>query len=101
MYSNSLMQIEEEVRIHALITQLSRRALRRKSEDEFKDFAYWVRRDPGDISGERYGPIGQGFWPDAEEYDDYDDEDDEDEDEDGVMDFDPAAQLAAIFRRYM
>jgi len=53
--------------------QLSRRALRHKPEDEFKDFACWIRRDPGSIAGANYGGMGQGFWdevdpPEEQEY---------------------------------
>ncbi|PVF98266.1 hypothetical protein CPB86DRAFT_362005 [Serendipita vermifera] len=62
MYSNYIMRSTHEERTRLLIRQLSRRALRRKSEDEYKDFMEWIRRDPGGISGYHYGAMGQGFW---------------------------------------
>ncbi|KAG8810839.1 hypothetical protein FRC17_002740 [Serendipita sp. 399] len=94
MLSNHWMQLERGGRYKLLRQQISRRALRSKTENEFLDFALWVARDPGPISGENYGAMGQGFWweafRDSEEeseeehdgYDDYYDEYDDDDDTD-------------------
>lgn len=70
MHCNSLMGIPEFERAKLLRRQLGRRALRRKAENEFRDFACWVRRDPGSIDGYSYGPIGQGFWEEVVPYED-------------------------------
>jgi len=60
--------------------QFSRRALRRRSEDEFKDFACWIRRDPGTFAGEYFGGMDEGFWIEVEENNEDDDEEDDGED---------------------
>ncbi|KAG8806022.1 hypothetical protein FRC19_007510, partial [Serendipita sp. 401] len=65
LFSHDLMQVPPEDRFRALELQISRRALRSKSENEFLDFALWVARDPGPISGSSYGAVGQGFWWEA------------------------------------
>ncbi|KAG8866815.1 hypothetical protein FRC20_007474 [Serendipita sp. 405] len=65
LFSHDLMQVPPEDRFRALELQISRRALRSKSENEFLDFALWVARDPGPISGSSYGAMGQGFWWEA------------------------------------
>ncbi|PVF98265.1 hypothetical protein CPB86DRAFT_825813 [Serendipita vermifera] len=62
MYSNYIFKATHEERTMLLRRQLSRRALRRKSEDEYGDFIEWIKRDPGGISGYNYGAMGQGFW---------------------------------------
>ena len=51
MHSNSRNLGLERERTDILKHQLSR------SEDEYKAFAMWVRRDPGPISGENYGGV--------------------------------------------
>jgi hypothetical protein len=66
MHSNSVMEASDWDRAKVLRRQFSRRALRQKPEDEFKDFALWVRRDPGSIAGVNYGAMGQGFWDEVE-----------------------------------
>ncbi|PVF98261.1 hypothetical protein CPB86DRAFT_797410 [Serendipita vermifera] len=53
----------DEDRTVLLTRQLSRRSLRRKSENEYKDFAEWVRRHPGFLTGYPYGGLGYRFWP--------------------------------------
>ncbi|KAG8831070.1 hypothetical protein FRC17_003735 [Serendipita sp. 399] len=97
MLSNYWMQLERTDRYNLLRQQISRRALRSKTENEFLDFALWVARDPGPISGENYGAMGQGFWGDVfkdpeeeseeesaeESAEEPEEEGDEDEDEDG------------------
>ena len=81
MHSNSRNLGLERERTDLLKRQLSHRSFRKRSEDEYKDFGMWVRRDPGPISGESYGgeflysamiksdnclttviAMGQGFW---------------------------------------
>jgi hypothetical protein len=62
MYSNYTLTPPHEERTRLLRRQLSRRALRRKPEDEYKDFIEWIKRSPGGISGYSYGAMGQGFW---------------------------------------
>ncbi|PVF98264.1 hypothetical protein CPB86DRAFT_797412 [Serendipita vermifera] len=74
MYSNSIMRSSPEEKTMLLRRQLSRRALRRKPEDEYKDFISWIKRDPGRIAGYNYGGLGQGFWSDVAPQDDSDDE---------------------------
>ena len=90
MHSNSRNLRLERERTDLLKRQLSHRSFRKRSEDEYKTFAMWVRRDPGSIAGESYGGVflysvhdkpdnflttviamGQGFWwevVDGEEY---------------------------------
>jgi hypothetical protein len=72
MHSNSIMSRPEEEKTMLLKRQLSRRALRRKPEDEYEDFAAWIQRDPGRIAGYEYGGLGQGFWPEVAPMDDSD-----------------------------
>ena len=55
MHSNSKNLRLEEERTDLLKRQLSHRSFRKRSEDEYKSFAMWVRRDPGPISGENFG----------------------------------------------
>ena len=55
MHSNSRSLGAERERTDFLKRQLSHRSFRKRSEDEYKAFAMWVRRDPGPISGEHYG----------------------------------------------
>jgi len=55
MHSNSRNLGLERERTDLLKRQLSHRSFRKRSEDEYKDFGMWVRRDPGPISGESYG----------------------------------------------
>jgi hypothetical protein len=66
MHSNSMLQVAAWDRTRMLRRQFSRRALRHKPEDEFKDFACWIRRDPGSIAGANYGGMGQGFWDEVD-----------------------------------
>jgi hypothetical protein len=66
MHSNSVMEASDWDRAKMLRRQFSRRALRHKPEGELKDFACWVRRDPGSICGVEYGAMGQGFWVEVE-----------------------------------
>jgi hypothetical protein len=66
MHSNSVLEATAWDRIRVLRRQFSRRALRHKPEDEFKDFACWIRRDPGSIAGANYGGMGQGFWDEVD-----------------------------------
>ncbi|KAG8850197.1 hypothetical protein FRB91_009285 [Serendipita sp. 411] len=80
---NDLVKMTEEARFRLLRLQISRRALRSKAENEFLDFALWVARDPGEISGGLYGPMGRGFWPAAFDEDRAIEEEEEDSDEYG------------------
>jgi hypothetical protein len=62
MYSNYALSSPHEERTRLLTRQLSRRALRRKPEDEYNDFIEWIIRSPGGISGYHFGHGGPGFW---------------------------------------
>ncbi|KAG8760742.1 hypothetical protein FRC14_002038 [Serendipita sp. 396] len=62
MFIQGAIEESDEYRCRRLKRQLSRRALRAKPEDEFRDFASWVCRKPGGVSGIYYGSMGQGFW---------------------------------------
>lgn len=62
MHCNSTLVAPDADRTLLLMRQLSRRSVRHKPDDEFKDFSSWVRRNPGSIGGEHYGAMGQGFW---------------------------------------
>jgi hypothetical protein len=73
MYSNSIMRSSPEEKTMLLRRQLSRRALRRKPEDEYEDFAAWIERYPGRIAGYNYGGMGQGFWSEVVPDDSYSD----------------------------
>ena len=55
MHSNSRNLRLERERTAVLKRQLSHRSFRKRSEDEYKAFAMWVRREPGTIAGESYG----------------------------------------------
>ena len=57
MHSNSKNLGLERERTDLLKRQLSHRSFRTRSENEYKAFAMWVRRDPGPISGENYGGV--------------------------------------------
>jgi len=59
-HSNSRNLGLEQERTDLLKRQLSHRSFRKRSEDEYKAFAMWVRRDPGPIAGESYG--GDSIW---------------------------------------
>lgn len=50
MHANNAMAGTDKDRCRLLKRQLSNRALRQKSEDEFKDFASWIIRSPGTLS---------------------------------------------------
>jgi hypothetical protein len=65
MYSNSDMTCPPEERTMLLRRQLSRRALRRKPEDEYKDFAAWIQRGPGRFVASEVGFDGD-FWHEVE-----------------------------------
>ncbi|KAG8809114.1 hypothetical protein FRC17_003608 [Serendipita sp. 399] len=62
MFTQGVTEEEDDDRYRRFQRQLSRRAIRAKPEDEFKDFASWISRKPGGISGYNYGAMGQGFW---------------------------------------
>lgn len=81
MQANNGIVGEDDDHCKLLRRQLSNRALRKKSENELRDFVSWVIRDPGSIGGYDYGPMGQGFWSDVQG-DNGDDDDDDDEDND-------------------
>jgi len=55
MNSNLKNLALQQERTDLLKRQLFLRSFRKRSEDEYKDFAMWVRRGPGSISGESYG----------------------------------------------
>jgi hypothetical protein len=66
--NNSMVgYVPDSQRCRLLKRQLSNRSIRSKFENEMQDFASWVARDPGGITGWWYGPIGQGFWQDFED----------------------------------
>lgn len=58
MHANNAMPGTDGDRCKVLRRQFSNRALRRKTEDEYKDFASWIVRSPGTISGYAYGEMG-------------------------------------------
>ncbi|PVF98263.1 hypothetical protein CPB86DRAFT_784896 [Serendipita vermifera] len=70
MHSNVLMiKFDSERRTTLLKTQLSRRSPRTKSEDEYKDFAAWVGRSPGDIAySSNFSREDERFWRQVEAY---------------------------------
>lgn len=57
MHSNSKNLGLERERTDLLKRQLSHRSFRKRSEDEYKTFAMWVRRGPGPIAGDNYGGV--------------------------------------------
>ena len=57
MHTNSRNLELEQQRTDHLQCQLSHRSFRKRSEDEYKDFAMWVRRDPCFISGKNFGGV--------------------------------------------
>lgn len=66
--SQELVGPEDNDRLRLLITQLSRRAIRRAPADEYISFARWVARKPYHIGYSSYGGMGQGFWGSEEEW---------------------------------
>ncbi|PVF98262.1 hypothetical protein CPB86DRAFT_873454 [Serendipita vermifera] len=64
MHSNAVVKESyPRERTRLLKRQLSRRSPRRKSEDEYKDFAAWIERSPMHI--DRYSGWGPEFWRQA------------------------------------
>ncbi|KAG8831072.1 hypothetical protein FRC17_003737 [Serendipita sp. 399] len=82
LYEVKIDMLKKQIRYGILKQQISRRALRSKTENEFLGFALWIARDPGPISGIEDGSM-VGLWREAfyvppEIY--YDDGESDDED---------------------
>ncbi|KAF8319266.1 hypothetical protein DL93DRAFT_2094740 [Clavulina sp. PMI_390] len=66
--ANAVLQSELVERTHYLVTQLSKRAIRSKPEDEYASFAHWVTQPPLKIG------FSYGTWYDTPSFDDPDED---------------------------